>query len=49
MYPVCNVYTVFLQEVNIMLNNLNNTESAEAVEHIEDHTDFGIHESMTDG
>lgn len=32
-----------------MLNNLNSTESAEAVEHIEDHTDFGIHESMADG
>ncbi|XP_067932635.1 uncharacterized protein [Watersipora subatra] len=37
------------QEVNIMLNNLNSTESAEAVEHIEDHTDFGIHDAMTDG
>lgn len=32
-----------------MMNNLNSTETAEAVEHIGDHGDFGMHETMADG
>lgn len=32
-----------------MLNNLNSTESEEAVENIGDHSDFGMHGTLTDG
>lgn len=32
-----------------MLNNMNSTESVEAVENIGDHTDFGMHSTLSEG
>lgn len=32
-----------------MLNNLNSSENADAVENIGDHTDFGIHAPLPEG
>lgn len=48
MFSILITGTLF-QEVNIMLNNLNSTESDEAVESIGDHSDFGMHGSLAEG